>query len=173
MREAKENGIRARYARIVTPLDGSELAERALPHAVSIAAGLDRPLHLIKIVDITPLTMVSPVGLGAEQAAWFAALETLDTEEQAAREYLEGIKRRLAAAGVTVTWEVERGLVIPTLLERIKADDLLCMTTHGRTGLKRWFYGSVAEALMRRSAAPVLLIRAHENGADKREHEER
>lgn len=172
MREAGPTSMRVEYERIVVTLDGSDLAEMALPHAVSLARGVRRPIHLIRIVDITPLTLVSPVGLGAEQAAWFAALNALEAEEEAARDYLKEIKTRIADDILKVTWEVDRGLVTPTLLERIKADDLLTMTTHGRTGLKRWFFGSVAEELIRRSAAPVLLIRLHQQEQVNGDHDD-
>jgi len=150
------------YERIVVPLDGSEIAECALPHALSLARAIHTPIHLIRVVDITPLTLVSPVGLGVEQAAYFAALEALDAEEVAASEYLEEIRRELKEFGIDVSIEVDRGLVVPTLLDAVRPQDLLTMTTHGRTGLKRWFFGSVAEELIRRSTAPILLIRSHD-----------
>jgi nucleotide-binding universal stress UspA family protein len=167
MRDTSLTRTTAVYDRIVVPLDGSELAESALPHAVTIARGIHRPIHLIRIVDITPLTLVSPVGLGAEQAAWFTSLNALEAEEEVARDYLKAIKQRIAEEGLVVTWEVERGMVAPTLLDRVKSADLLTMTTHGRTGLRRWFFGNVAEELIRRSAAAVLLVRVREDDKDQ------
>lgn len=171
MPEAASTNLTVTYDRIVVPLDGSELAERALPHAVSLASGIRRPVHLIRVIDITPLTLVSPIGLGAEQAAWIAALNGLEAEEEIARDYLKDIKRRIFESGVTVTWEVDRGLVAETLIERVKSSDLLTMTTHGRTGLSRWFFGSVAEELLRRSTAPVLLIRTPKQDGTKGEQD--
>jgi nucleotide-binding universal stress UspA family protein len=162
MRDTAELRADVVYDRIVVPLDGSELAELALPHAVTLARGIHRPIHFIRIVDITPLTLVSPVGVGAEQAAWFAALNALEGEEETARDYLKQVEQRIANDGLVITFEVERGLVAPTLIDRVKGSDLLAMTTHGRTGLRRWFFGSVAEELIRRTAAPVLLIRVRE-----------
>jgi nucleotide-binding universal stress UspA family protein len=159
------------YERIVVPLDGSEVAERALPHALSLARAIRAPVHLIRVVDITPLTLVSPVGLGVEQAAYFAALEGLDAEEETASEYLEEIRRGLKEFGIDVSIEVDRGLVVPTLLDAVRTQDLLTMTTHGRTGLKRWFFGSVAEELIRRSTAPILLIRSHDEEKEQTEEE--
>jgi nucleotide-binding universal stress UspA family protein len=160
------------YERIVVPLDGSEIAEHALPHALSLARAIHVPIHLIRVVDITPLTLVSPVGLGVEQAAYSAALEGFDAEEEAANEYLEEIRRELKEFGIDVSIEVDRGLVVPTLLDAVRTQDLLTMTTHGRTGLKRWFFGSVAEQLIRRSTAPILLIRSHDEENDRTEEKD-
>jgi nucleotide-binding universal stress UspA family protein len=56
--------------------------------------------------------------------------------------------------------EVITGEVVPELLGFVRPRDLLVMTTHGRTGLARWFLGSVAEAVIRRSPVPVLVVRS-------------
>ena len=148
------------YARIVVPLDMSELAELALPHASTVAQATGTTIHLIHVVDITPLTQLSMVGLEIEQAAVLAALEGVEAEAAAADEYLESIRQHLAARGVAATTAVVTGMVVSELLNAIAPDDLVAMTTHGRTGLERWLMGSVAEAVIRRSSAPVLLVRA-------------
>ena len=147
------------YARIVVPLDLSEMAELALPHASTVARATGTTIHLIHVVDITPLTQSSMVGFEIEQAATFAALEGIEAEAAAAEEYLESIRQHLAAKGVTATTAVVTGLVVSELLNAIATDDLVAMTTHGRTGLERWLMGSVAESVIRRSSAPVLLVR--------------
>jgi nucleotide-binding universal stress UspA family protein len=167
VREAGSTDMTIEYKRIIVPLDGSDLAELALPHAMSIAREMRRPIHLIRVIDIAPLMMVSPVGSGVEQAAWAAAMRGIDAEVERAQDYLKEVNRRVAARGVTVSWEVDRGQVTETLLNRINSNDLVTMTTHGRTGLGHWFFGSVAEDLLRRSSAPVLLIRARKgNGSE-------
>jgi nucleotide-binding universal stress UspA family protein len=156
-----------RYERIVVPLDMSELAERALPHAVAMAQATGTPIHLIHVVDVTPLTRLSAVGMGIEQAAVLAALEVIEVESAAAEDYLRSIQERLAARGLTATCSVVTGLVEPGLLDAIQPGDLVTMTTHGRTGIERWLMGSVAEAVLRRSSAPVLLIRATATAAEE------
>ena len=149
------------YERIVVPLDGSDLAERALPHAETLARATRAPIHLLRVVDIAPLTQLSAVGPGAEPAAVFAELEIVTTEEEAAADYLEMLRRRMVEQGLAATVEVRTGLVKAELLAAAQPRDLVVMTTHGRTGLERLFFGSVAEAMIRRSIAPVLLVRSN------------
>jgi nucleotide-binding universal stress UspA family protein len=159
----------ARYARIVVPLDGSELAERAIPHAITEAGAVSAPIHLVRIVDILPLTQLSAVGPGLEPAAYFAELELVQKEEEAATEYLQQLQRRLREQGYAATIEVRTDLVISGLLGVLHREDLLVMTTHGRTGLERILMGSVAEAMMRRSPTPVFLVRATTEAARAKE----
>jgi nucleotide-binding universal stress UspA family protein len=148
------------YDRIVVPLDGSELAEEAIAHAETLARATGAPIHVVRVVDTPPLTQVAMVGLGVEQAAQAAALRRIEAEEAAAAEYLEVIRERLVARGLVTTTAVVTGDVVPELLGAVRPRDVLVMTTHGRTGLTRWFLGSVAEAVVRRSPAPVLLVRS-------------
>jgi nucleotide-binding universal stress UspA family protein len=156
----KHNAAKSvRYERIVVPLDLSELAERAMPHAVAVAEATGAPIHLIHVVDVTPLTRLSAVGMGIEQAAVLAALEVIEVESAAAEDYLRSMRERLAARRLTATCSVVTGLVESALLDAIQPGDLVVMSTHGRTGLERWLMGSVAEAVLRRSSAPVLLVR--------------
>jgi nucleotide-binding universal stress UspA family protein len=148
------------YERIVVPLDGSALAERALPHARTLARAIRAPIHLLRIVDITPLTELSVVGPGPEPTAVFAELDIVQTEEEAATDYLEKIRQQLNEQGLDATVEVRTGLVKAELVDAVQPRDLVVMTTHGRTGLERLFFGSVAEEMIKHSVAPVLLARS-------------
>jgi nucleotide-binding universal stress UspA family protein len=148
------------YDRIVVPLDGSELAEEAIAHAETLTRTTGAPIHVVRVVNTPPLTQVAMAGLGVEQAALSAALKRIEAEEAAAAEYLEVVRERLDERGLVTTTAVVTGEVVPELLGAVQPRDVLVMTTHGRTGLMRWFFGSVAEAVIRRSPAPVLLIRS-------------
>jgi nucleotide-binding universal stress UspA family protein len=146
------------YRRIVVPLDGSELAEQALPQAEALAQLTRAPLHLVRVID-------DPAGLGPFSDVAFhtdvAALQRLAEEEHvAARDYLERVEQELRDRQHTVTVEYRRGPVPDELLAAAQPTDLLVMATHGRGGVARWFLGSVAEAVVRRATVPVLLIRA-------------
>ncbi len=147
------------YERIVVPLDGSDLAEEALAHAETLARATGTPMHLVRVVDTPPLTQIGMVGLGIEQAALSAALSQIAAEEAAATEYLEVMRQGLVERGLVTTTEVVTSEVVPALLGAVRPRDLLVMTTHGRTGVARWFFGSVAEAVIRRSPVPVLVVR--------------
>ena len=147
------------YERIVVYLDRSERAEGALAHASSLAQALGAPLHLFHVVDVAPLVQAALVAPGIDDLAFLAALSLVEAEEQAAMEYLEGVGRPIGRQGVPVTFEVRRGGMADTLLESLSPNDLLVMATHGKGGITRWFLGDEADVVMRRSPAPVLLVR--------------
>jgi nucleotide-binding universal stress UspA family protein len=124
---------------LLVPLDGSPLAERALPYAAALAARA-----AVRIV----LVRVAPPGAG-------------DTEAED-RAYLSDAAARLAGPGAAVETIVATGEAVAAIAETARAvsADLLVMATHGRGGLGRWVYGSVAEGLLARLSLPILLVRA-------------
>jgi len=154
------------YTRIVVPLDGSVLAEVALPHAEELSRMTGAPLHLVRIVDVVT---GRPYGSYlAVEAAGFA--EALEVEELEGADYLAALKLRLEQAGFTLTTELRRGPASHEITQVAKPGDVIIMATHGRGGLRRWLLGSVAEEVVRHAPVPVLLIRAdgieagHEGG---------
>jgi nucleotide-binding universal stress UspA family protein len=146
----------AAIARLVVPLDGSPLAEQALPVAADLGKALAVPLRLIRALDVDLLRAVILAGPAA--AAAYAAAEA-DLEREAAQE-LDARAAALRRRDLAVTTEIRHGGPIPALLAAIRPDDLVVLTSHGRGGLGRWLLGSVAEQLIRRAAGPVLLVRA-------------
>src|SRR5690242_1680533 len=87
------------YARIVVPLDGSELAEVVLSHAEELSRMTGAPLHLVRVVDV-----VTGRGLGSFVALEAAAhAEVINLEEIEARRYLDEMRERLASRGLVVT----------------------------------------------------------------------
>jgi nucleotide-binding universal stress UspA family protein len=146
------------YTRIVVPLDGSDIAETAITQAETMATLTGAPLHLTRVVDLNGRDAVSLYGMLADPTA----IDTyLKDELDAARQYLEATRQRLIQRGFQVTVELRRGAVIRGLLDSLLPGDLLVMASHGRSGMSRWFLGSVAEDLIRRSPVPVLLVRAN------------
>lgn len=145
------------YRRIVVPLDGSSLAEQALPHAEALAQLTHAPLHLVRVIDPTHLAPLAGVALRRDATALQLLLED---ERIAARDYLERIERDLLARQQTVTVEYRQGPAARELLAAAQSGDLLVMATHGLGGLAHWFLGSVAEAVVRRAPVPVWLVRA-------------
>ena len=145
------------YTRIVVPLDGSDIAETALAEAETMATLTNAPLHLIRIVDLGSRDTVALYGMLADPSA----IDTfLKDELDAARQYLEATRQRLATRGFEITVELRRGPVVRGLLDALLPGDVLVMASHGRSGVSRWFLGSVAEDVIRRSRVPVLLVRA-------------
>ncbi len=144
------------YDRIVVPLDGSELAERALPQAEGLSRLTSAPLHLVRVVDLTRLERYGPYAPIVPAGAFDRVLAE---EREAAREELEATARNLAARDLAVTVEVRHGTVTHELVRLSRPGDVMVMASHGRGGLVRWFLGSVAEEVVRRSPVPVLLVR--------------
>lgn len=144
------------YSRIVVPLDGSELAERALTTAEEFARLLKAPLHLIRVIDITRLEGRGLSGLAIEYVGPGLLVEA---EEATARAYLDAMVTRLESQGLTATSDVRYGFASHEIVAIAAVGDVIVMATHGRSGVKRWFLGSVAEDVIRQAPVPVLLIR--------------
>jgi nucleotide-binding universal stress UspA family protein len=144
-----EHGLR----RILVPLDGSELAEAALPRVAALARASGARVTLLQVVG-PPAPELRP----SEVAGLPEDDEAL---AERARRYLAGAAARLSEQGVGVETEVAFGWPA----ERIGAAaaeghaDLIAMSTHARGGLDRLIVGSVADQVLRRAEVPVLLVR--------------
>lgn len=164
LRAGEQTAAPTQPTRVVVPLDGSAKAEQSLPAAVKLARILDLPVLLLRAVgfDEIRVTLRKQRETGEK-----VTVDTPDRYEQAraktredATGYLAAQEETLRAAGLTVTSEVLDGSAAFTLLWAITASDITVMTTHGRSGYKRWSIGSVAEKLVRQAPGPVLLQRA-------------
>ena len=142
---------------ILVPLDGSPLAEKSLPVAIALATRLQVLAHLVTVIEGSGTTSLE-MAAAAVSASRFA--EAVTRLQAAAQARLVGPAARLERAGVTTTTKVRRGVPASTIVALIQPGDLIVMTSHGRTGLGRWFLGSVAEAVVREATVPVLLVRA-------------
>lgn len=145
--------------RIVVPLDGSELAEQALPTAVRLANQLQIPVHLITIVG-------NADGSSArfETAAVDAVLLPEETEAQRAEAEtrLRQKAEQLRHQGVACTREVRRGSPYFSLADVLGPGDVIVMTSRGRGSCERWLLGSVTEKLVRDGPVPVILVPARD-----------
>jgi nucleotide-binding universal stress UspA family protein len=142
------------YGRLLVTLDGSALGEKAVPHAVALARAFGATLDLLRVVPLALPEGPSDAG----------AVSALAQEADEAAGYLGSLRGELAAAGLDCRTSVRSGDVADEILrhaEEIEAD-LIVMSTHGRSGLGRWVYGSVADRVLRQAETPVLLVRATE-----------
>jgi nucleotide-binding universal stress UspA family protein len=153
------------YTRILVPLDGSKFAERALAAAEDLARLMRAPLHLVRVVDPTQLELAGD-GIYAEVFAEGASSPLLTDEGAAAQACLERMTAREIEAGLGASGEVRHGMAAHEIVAMAQPGDLIVMSTHGRGGMARWFLGSVAEAVVRRSPGPVLLVRGDRDHAD-------
>ena len=144
------------YTRIVVPLDGSDVAERALPTALEMAHILNTPLHLVRVVDLR----VTSFAFGADSMlAAQAEGRQRETERALATEYLCESAVSLSSEGVQITTEVRDGLAPSELVQMMRPGDLFVVSSHGRSGIARWYLGSVAEQVVRQATVPVMVIR--------------
>lgn len=142
--------------RVVVPLDGSALAEQALPVAAALAADLGAPIHLVRVLDIDLIRAMLQAGVLAATGYARSREEVQGGEERELAELVHALRHR----NLPATAEVLIGEPAIALLDALRRDDLVVMTTHGWGGLRRWLLGSVADKLVRAAVAPVLLVRA-------------
>ena len=150
------------YKTILIPLDGSELAETALADAMGLAELSHAKVILYQAVK--PAEHV--IGLDTEYPVYLD--QQWDTQKAMALDYLHNVQRRVETENLTVEAVVEMGTDAESIIDYAHTHpvDLIVMATHGRTGLPRWVYGSVADKVLRGAEVPVLLIRAHsQNGS--------
>jgi nucleotide-binding universal stress UspA family protein len=135
---------------ILVPLDGSALAEAALPKALELAEVSGARVLLVRAAQASTLPVADPT----------AAQVKVVTEAEA---YLAEVQARLTRQGrVPVETSVWYGPAAYAIVEaaRIRRVDQIVMTTHGRSGLGRLLLGSVAESVLRGTTTPILLLRA-------------
>ena len=144
------------YTRAVVPLDGSPLAEGMLRFIVDIAGPLDLEVVLLRVIRVLPRPVTESLRGAVLDNAEFSATD--------AREYLAPLAHDLRRRGIRVSTEVRRGVPVEEIVDcaREVGADLIAMTTHGRSGLGRWLFGSVAEAVLREAEIPVFLMRMTE-----------
>jgi nucleotide-binding universal stress UspA family protein len=139
------------FAKILVPLDGSSLAEAILPEVEELATLHDAEVMLLRVALAHAIPLVDPTD---------AQVHAVEEAEG----YLADVNRRLAPRGIKVSRAVRYGNAADEILDHARARhaNLIAMSTHGRSGLRRLVMGSVAEAVLRASPVPVLLLRAKE-----------
>ena len=165
-RETDEQPAHVDFARIAVPLDGSREAEQALPIARDLARATGATLHLVRVAETFRHELPDDPGSILRTPSYEAILERFDQLEAEAREYLEATASQLREQGFRVTVEVRSGDPWDELLDytRTSQPDLMVMTTHGRGGVARWFFGSVADRLLTHAHVPLLMIRVQAPG---------
>ena len=150
----------ATYRKILVPLDGSELAECALAHAIEIAKAFSAEVVLVSVTETKQgFRVVNDFSQSSEQRL---IPEGTGKLEEQAQNYLAKIVKRITTEGVTVATDVEYGNPADGILASVQLYncDLIVMSSHGRSGPSKWTHGSVAEKIFRASTVPVLMVRA-------------
>lgn len=139
--------------KILVPMDGSEFAEKSLPYAIELGEKLGAELTLVWALH--PIVIMSDYG-----AASYQTIATL--EETEAKDYLRKTEIGLTARNIKVKTRILEGPVADALIDLSSREnfDLIVMSTHGRSGLSRWVYGSVATKVLQHAQCPVFLVKA-------------
>ena len=144
------------YKKILVPLDGSELAKKALDEAEKLAKCFGAEMMLFQVVPFMPIygspELVTPLIVD-------------EKHKEAAEKYLANLAEELKKKGLRVTATVRTGQEVAVeIIDFAKESgaDLIVMCTHGRSGITRWMLGSVALKLLTRGETPILLIRSKE-----------
>lgn len=164
------------YERILVPLDGSKLAQQALPYARAIAFARSADLELIEVVSPFEELVRPPaedefaaVGAGSRFDPW----PTPDEWATVSQRFREDARKRLAASesligsGVATRSAVLEGDAAETIIKEAdtRPGTLIVIATHGRSGIGRWLVGSVTDKVVRHAHHPTLVVRARD-GAD-------
>ncbi len=162
----------ARFDHILVALDGSERAEAVIPHVATLARQFNARVTAL-CVTIAASSIYTEAALdtthfmpmaGGTPGVDMTAIADINRREMS--DYLRGLEERLRHQGLSVQGEVCEGLPADMIVERARdlRVDLIAMTTHGRSGVRRLMFGSVSEKVLRHAPCPVLLVRiGHEN----------
>ena len=142
------------YKKILVPLDGSELAKKALDEAEKLAKNFDAEIILFQVVPFMPIygspELVTPLIVDEKQ-------------KEAAEKYLSNLAEELKKRGLKTTAMVRTGQQVAIeIIDFAKESgvDLIVMCTHGRSGISRWVLGSIAHKILTRAENPILLVRS-------------
>jgi nucleotide-binding universal stress UspA family protein len=172
--EGDAEGRKDVLKKLLVGLDGSPIAETAVPYAETIAKATGGTITLLKAIGpveeneplreerahLAPVTAVMPAGPP------HAAEEKARNARYHAQNYLDSILTRLGNHGVPGEVAVVPGDPASVIVDEARArnSDLILLATHGRSGLGRLIFGSVAEAVLAKSPVPVFLARAWTGG---------
>ncbi len=162
------------YKKILVPLDGSKLAECALPHAEELAKGCNT--EEVILVSVTERVKgyrefgdSGQLAGGPGGGFWDTSYpvsrrlvqEAFGKKEKQAQRYLDRVAKKMAAKGINISTEVLLWKPAEAIIGYAKQSgcDLIVMASHGRSGPSRWAHGSVADKVLRASGIPVLMVR--------------
>ena len=144
------------YKIILVPLDGSKRAESILPHVETLARSFKS--KVIFFVAIEPVLMLEY----NEIIGMSEFMEKNDYLKEKTAAYLDSLQKKFSIKGIDVQTLIVHGPAVKAIVDAAEREnaDLVAMASHGRTGLSRTFYGSIAAGVLQRIDRPLLLIRS-------------
>jgi len=154
------------FKKILVGLDGSKLAEQILPYVTAEAEKHGSTVLLLQVVTSQPVMMLPGVpGVAGGPVSTRTLVEQVDREEKQAQTYLRRMAQKLRRKGLKAKTVLLQGTPPGEAIVNYAAEnkvDLIAIATHGRGGLGRLFYGSVADHILKHSVKPVLIVRPRE-----------
>ncbi len=134
---------------IVVPLDGSKLSEGTLPYVENLASRMHAEVYLVQVLDTR---LVAPD---------LVLTRTTEDDLKGAEDYLSRLAGIWQSRDIDTKWEVLWGAPAPSIINFARSHKafMIAMSTHGRSGVGRMVFGSVADQVMRDAGIPVLLVR--------------
>ena len=144
-----------RYKKIVVPIDGSGWSERAIPHAIDIAQDNKSEVILLHVFKPPAQEYIDTISLAGQE-------DQLQGLREERKQQLMAVRNQVRTENVDVRVQFIEGSGVASIIcDYINEEDvdLVVMTSHGRTGVSRWLFGSVAQKVMQGIDVPVLIIR--------------
>jgi nucleotide-binding universal stress UspA family protein len=152
------------FSKVLVPLDGSKVGEAALPVLEQLVDKLAKGVK-VEVILMGVITLLRHwVVVGEASAPVSYTEEELRLIKQRVEDYLMKTGESLKKRGITVRTMVSTGNASDEIIKAIddSGADLLAMSSHGRSGLRRLAFGSVTDKVLHRSKVPVLMVRAAE-----------
>jgi nucleotide-binding universal stress UspA family protein len=150
------------YQTLLVPLDGSPRAESILPHVENLAMRFKSKVFFLQVVE-PPLQFVNPslYETTIQTDIIHEYLIDFKRKKEEISAYLASIQEGFHKKGIEAKILVEQGVVVETVITVAQREnaDLIAIASHGRSGLSRVFYGSVAAGIMQKIDRPILIIR--------------
>ncbi len=136
------------FGRIIVPVDGSEIANKAARKALALAQSADIPVVALHVISFDLSIYDYPV-----------ELQLIDLLQKEGHSILDEIVTLGEEMGITVSKKLVEGHPAEEIIKEAKEDDLIVMGSKGRTGLDRLLLGSVAENVTRHASCPVMIVK--------------
>ncbi|MGD9278405.1 MAG: universal stress protein [Desulfobacterales bacterium] len=148
------------YKTILVPLDGSKRAEAILPHVENLARSLYAKVIFFKVAEPSLMLEYDEV---IDMSMY---LEKSDKQKKDAEAYLASLQKTFREKGIEARTLIGHGPVVKAIIDAAGHENagLVAMASHGRGGLFRTFYGSVAAGVLQRIDRPLFLIRSRRDG---------
>lgn len=145
------------YHNILVPLDRSKRAEKILPHVENLAGHYKA--RVIFLITIPNFQAAAVEGSFIEFSE-----KDFNTQLEKGKSYLKGIAEKFQQKNIRTHILVVKGPAVENIIQTAEKEnvDLIAMTSHGRGGLKRVFYGSVASGILNRADRPLLIVRSRQ-----------